>query len=125
MTYFFVALANKKLLLPSYCRLDTNLFPDCVKLIGYFASAVNVVPSNPCVGLLPRHLFPDICTDVLTSAPKIIAFFSMLPSDNENSERESNILTLYLNLSRSAFLVRLTDPNKQLLNVKYVFKFFN
>ena len=49
----------------------------------------------------------------------------MVSSGNANSERESNPMPypLYLYLSRSAFLVSFTDPNKQLFNVKYVFKF--
>ena len=49
----------------------------------------------------------------------------MLLSDNQNSECELNPMPypLYLNLSRSAFLITLTDPNKQLLNVKFVFIF--
>ena len=29
-------------------------FPDCIKLVGYFTSAVNAVSSNPCVGSSPR-----------------------------------------------------------------------
>ena len=43
----------------------------------------------------------------------------MLPSVNENSERESNPMPKpqYLYLCGSAFLVRFTDPNKQLCNV--------
>ena len=51
----------------------------------------------------------------------------MLPSVNKNSERESNPmpLPLYLYLSGSVFLASFTDPNKQLFNVKSVFKFFN
>ena len=46
----------------------------------------------------------------------------MLPSVNENSERESNPMpyTLHLYLSKSSFLVSFTDPNKQLFNVKSV-----
>ena len=32
---------------------------------------------------------------------------------------------MYLYLSRSAFLVSFTDPNKQLPNVKFVYKFLN
>ena len=73
-----------------------------------------------------RYLFPDICTEELISSPKKITFFPTLPSDNENSERKSNrmLYPLYLYLSRSAFLVSFTDPNKQLLNAKYVFTFF-
>ena len=56
-----------------------------------------------------------------------MTFFPMLPSENENSERESNAIpqSLYLYLSRSAFLVSFIDPNKQLFNVKSVFKFLN
>ena len=51
-------------------------------------------------------------------------FLPILPSVNENSERESNPLQelLYLYLSRSAFLVSFIDPNKQLPNVKSVFR---
>ena len=52
--YIFVALMNKKLLLPLLCRLNANLFPDCVKIIGYFTFAVNVVSSNFCVSPLLR-----------------------------------------------------------------------
>ena len=56
-----------------------------------------------------------------------MTFFPKLPSVNENFERESNPmpLPLYLYLSRSAFLVSFTDPNKQLAKVKSVFKFLN
>ena len=48
----------------------------------------------------------------------------MLPSGNENSEREPNPIPLpvYKYLSGSAFLVSLTDSNKQLTHVKSVFK---
>ena len=48
----------------------------------------------------------------------------MLPLGNENSERELNPVpeVAYMYLSRSAFLVRLIDPNKQLPNVKSVIK---
>ena len=51
----------------------------------------------------------------------------MLPSVNENFEQESNLMPepLYLCLSRSAFLVSFTDPNKQLFNVKSLSKFLN
>ena len=77
-------------------------------MIGYFASAVNVVLSNPCVGQSPRikiSLFLlSTCTDDLMSTPKIMTFFPMLPSVNENSEQESSpkpqplyfILSVYL-----------------------------
>ena len=59
-------------MLPLQCRLNTNLFPDCVKLIRYVAFAVYVVSSNPCVGPSPRikvSLFLlSIYTDNLISA---------------------------------------------------------
>ena len=56
-----------------------------------------------------------------------MTFLPMLPSVNENSERESNPMPypLYLYLSESAFLVSFTDSNKQLFNVKSAFKFLN
>ena len=49
----------------------------------------------------------------------------MLTSVNENSERKSNPLLYSLYLYLSAFLVRLTDRNKQLFNVKSVFNFLS
>ena len=65
-----------------------------VKLIEYWASGVNVVLFNPCVGPLPRikiyFLLISICTDEIFSAPKIITVLLTPPSGNENSERESN-----------------------------------
>ena len=53
--------------------------------------------------------------------------FPMLPSVNENPEREPNpmLWPLYLYLSGSVFLVSFTDRNNQLFNVKSVFKFLN
>ena len=42
------------MLLPLKCRLNTNLLLDFFKLTGYFAFAVNVVSSNPCVSPSPR-----------------------------------------------------------------------
>ena len=45
--YIFAAITNKKLLLPLKCRLNTNLCPDCAKLI---VSAVTVALYKPCVG---------------------------------------------------------------------------
>ena len=63
------------------------------KLIGYLASAVNVVPSNLCVGPSPRIKISSfslsISRDELISAPKIMKFFPMLPCVTEKSERES------------------------------------
>ena len=74
----FVALTNKKLLFPLKCRLDRNLFLDCVKLIHYFASAVNMISSNPYVGPSPgiKISFPvSTWIDELISSPKM-TFFS-------------------------------------------------
>ena len=90
-----------------------------------------MVSSDPRVGLSPRMKISlpllSTCKDELISAPKIMTFFLMVASSNENSERESNpmLQLLYLYLCRSAFLVSFTDPNKQLPNLKSVFKFFN
>ena len=51
--YIFVVLTYKKLLLPSYLywTLKQNSLFDLEKLIEYWASAVNVVSSNPLTGL--------------------------------------------------------------------------
>ena len=64
---------------------------------------------------------------LVISAPKLMTFFHMVPSDNENSEQESNPIPqpLYLYLSRSGFLVSFTDSNKQLPSAKSVFKFLD
>ena len=89
-----------------------------------------MVLCNPCVGPSRRIkvylLLLPICTEP-KSAPKAMTFFPMLLSVNENSERESIPMpsSLYLNISGLAYLVRFTDPNKQLFNVKSVFKFRN
>ena len=98
-----------------------------MKLIGYLASAVNVVSSNPCAVpllIINTILFLlSIWTDEPISTPKIINFFLMLSSVNGNSERESNAMpqSLFLYFSRSVFLVSYTDPNKQIPNVKSAF----
>ena len=63
-------------MLPFYCRLNTNLLFDCVKLIGYFTFAVNVI----------LHTLLPIWTFELISAPKIMTFFPKLPSVNKNCE---------------------------------------
>ena len=51
-------------------------------------------------------------------------FFTTLPSDNENFEREPNSVPepLYTNLFNLAFLADLTPPNKQSFKVKSEFK---
>ena len=48
----------------------------------------------------------------------------MLPSDDKNSEPESNpmLYQLYLYISESVFLVNFTAPDKQSFRVKSVFK---
>ena len=92
--YIFVALSNKKSLLPLKCKFLKNVLFDWIKLIGYLVSAVNVVSTNPCVGPSTRNniSFPllSICIDEFISAPKINTFFPMLPPGNENAECKSN-----------------------------------
>ena len=78
-----------------YCSVDLiHVLFGCVKLIGYIASAANVVSSNPCVGPSTRIKIPfplsSICTDQFISAPKAMNFSPMFPSVNKNTERESN-----------------------------------
>ena len=77
-----------------------------------------MVSFNLCVGPLPRNNISipllSKCTDELISAPKLMIFFPKLASINKISERESNRMPQpYFYLSRSAFLVSFTDPNKQ------------
>ena len=117
-----------KLLLPLSCRINTNTLFGCAKLIGYLASAVNVLSSNPCVGPLPennrekhrgaqRSLYQLQKNDI----------FPMPPSVNETFEQELNpmLRLLYLYLPGSTFLASFTDQNKQFCNLKSVFKFLN
>ena len=40
-----------------------------------------------------------MCTDEVLSAPKLINFFHMLPSVNENFERESNPILQSLHIT--------------------------
>ena len=72
-------------------------------------------------------LRPYLAFGVNVNFPKIMKFYPVDLSVNENSEQESNptLYLLYLHLCRPAFLVSFTDPNKQLLNVKSVFKSLN
>ena len=69
-------------------------------------------------------LLPYLPSSVNVNSLKIMKFYPVALSVNENSEQESNpmLYLLYLHLSRPAFLVSFTDPNKQLLNVKSVFR---
>ena len=92
--YIFVALINKKLLLPLKRRFNTNPFPDCVKLIGYSVSAVIVVSSYSWVGLSPRTkillFLLSTYTEELKLTPKQVIFLSQLLSGNENCEHSLN-----------------------------------
>ena len=104
-------------MLPLQYIVNTNIYPDSEKVIGYLASDVIVASSKPCDDPSLRtkiFLFLlSICTEELLSTQKIITFFSLLPSAHENCERESNSMPqpLYLYLSGSAFLVSFTAPN--------------
>ena len=80
--------------------LNTNLVPNYLKLTGYFISAVHVVSSNLCVGLSPRikislPLLQRYRGDLI-SASKLMTFFPMVSSGNENFERESYVVTAIL-----------------------------
>ena len=109
------------MLFPLQCRINTNLLLDCVKLIGYFASAANVISSNLLVSRSPKikiSLFLlSVCPYELASIPKRTRFFPKLPSVNENCEPEAILMPwpLCLYLSGSAFLVSFTDPKKNFL----------
>ena len=75
-------------------RTKQNFLFDLEKLIENWAFAVNVVSSNYCVGPKPRikisFFLLSICTDELMSTPKTMTFLPTIPSQNENSEHESN-----------------------------------
>ena len=94
--YIFLALTNKKLLLPIQWKLKQIFLLVLEKLNEYLASPVYVVSSNTCIGPLPRikiSLFlSSICKDELMSTPTIMTFLPMLLSGNEYSEHESNPL---------------------------------
>ena len=88
------------------------------KLIEYIFSAVSVC-SNPCVQHLPKikisfFLF-SIGTEELIYTPKIITFLPNPIPGNEKLPCLSNPTPYleYLYLSISAFLVKLTAPNKK------------
>ena len=91
--HIFVALANKKLLLPLQCRLKHYFVPGLIKVIEYWVPAVNVW-FNPCVSTLPiiKISFPllSMRTDLLVSTPKITSFLPKLPSGKECYPRVSN-----------------------------------
>ena len=89
-----------------------------------------MVSCNHCIGpslKIKIFFLLSICTDELISAQKKMTIFPMVPSVNEISERESNPMLepLCLYLSRLAFLVSFSDPNKQYFNAKSVFQSLN
>ena len=71
------------------CSHDNAFLFDLKKIIEYCASAVKVVSSNPCVrpSLRIKIPFPalSVCTDELTSTPKVMIFLPTLPSGIESS----------------------------------------
>ena len=85
--------------------------------------AVSVVSSNPWVGPSPRikisFFLLSTCPEELISVPKIITLQPNSPVGNEKVPLLSNpvLYPEYLYLSRSAFLVNLTAPNKELSKV--------
>ena len=95
-----------------------------LKLIEYTFSAVNECSPNPYVGPFPRIRisFPllSIWIDEFISTPKIITFWSSPLSGNENLDVLSNAIPYpeYLYLLTSAFLVKVTAPNKQSSTVR-------
>ena len=64
----------------------------------------------------------SISRDEFISAQKITVFFPMLPSGNENTACESNLIPKPVHTYRSLFLANLTPLNKQPFKVKSVFK---
>ena len=81
-------------MLPLQPRLKQNFLFGLKKLIEYWAFVANVVSPYPCVGTEPRIEISSFSCyqyeDEFISAPKIMAFFPMLPSGNENVILESN-----------------------------------
>ena len=90
-------------------------------LIEYIFSALSVC-SNPCVDPLLRikmsFFLLSIFDDELISTPKIITFLpTSLPNEKDVSVSNPIPYPEYPYLLISAFLVNLTDPNKQFSNV--------
>ena len=108
-------------------QLEQNFLFDVEKLSEYWASVVNVVSHNPCVGPFPRikiyFFLLWICTDELILIPELMIFSPTLLPSNKYFERESNSIPqlLYTYLSGSAFLDNLTPPIKQSFKIKLEF----
>ena len=87
-------------MLPLSYRLKTNLFPDYVKLIGYLASAVNVVSSNSYVGpslRIKMSLFWLWIMHRWTHQLQDNDIFSKASTVNKSSEWESHaIATIFV-----------------------------
>ena len=94
-----------------------------MKLIEYIFFALSAC-SNPYVGPLPKikiyFFLLSVFVDELMSTPKIITFLPILVPGNEKLPCLSNPVPYpeYPYLLMSAFLVRLTAPNKQFSNVR-------
>ena len=74
--------------------LKQNVLFNLEKLIKYWASAVSAVSSNPCVGPSPRikTFFSINIHRWAHNNSKNMTFLPMLPSGNEKSECESNLI---------------------------------
>ena len=89
-----------------------------MKLIEYIFSAVNIVPSNPCVGPAPNikiyFFLLSTCTEKLMSASNIITSQTNPPKKKKKVSFPSNPIPYpeYLYLLIQAFLVNLTVPRK-------------
>ena len=90
-------------------------------MIEYIFSALSLF-SNPCVGPIPRikmsFLLLSIFVDELISTSKIFTFLPIsLPTEKDMFLSNQIPYPEYPYLSILAFLVHLTDPNKQFYNV--------
>ena len=103
---------------PLQCKLKQNFLLSSVKLIQCIFSAHSLC-SNPCVVPLPKikisFLLFSIFVEELISTPKITRFLLSPVPGNEKLPCLSNLIPYpkYLYLSISAFLVKVTAPNRQ------------
>ena len=110
--------SNDKLFILLQWKLNQNFFGCFVNITEYFFSAVSLVSSSFCVGLLPRikilFFFFSIYINELISTQNIITFLpSPLPSDNEKLPFALNSAPYleYKYLSGSAYVVNSIAPN--------------